>query len=481
MRELEIRLRRLRQSADATVFALVDVSPELKARVLRATLESPAQAPAPSLQRERDSQLSSPWMRRLALPSVVPRLAAGAAVVALAAFVAVAVWPHGGRAEAAPLTVVPAGSERVVSVSDPHARAGGEVVALPFEVGVEAESGVKALPVEIDTASSLTYRWSPDGRRLVYGNRGDLHVYDTETGTSTNITDTPGSVELLPSWSPDGTRIAFTSRLLQAGEGPSPDAPADPDWVLVGVFGGSPAVVSVDGDAYRVLEKVTVTSAPSWSADGRTLAYATDGVVEGDVPETRSARVDGAIHLADVESGRVRKLTPEPGRGAGYVGAASWSPTRSELAIFFSESDRFPSRSEILAGSAPRVRQGYALLDPESGEVSVVHAYEAPFVPRGPAAWSDDGDLLALLFRQETAIDDPVALLVVTRTGDVTLRLPGLFAHVVWEPGQPRLAARSDGDAAEVILASVREGGAVVSRLRFDSEIQGVAWRPIGR
>ena len=53
---------------------------------------------------------------------------------------------------------------------------------------------------------------------------------------------------------------------------------------MVGVFGGSPTVVGVDGTGYRVLDDVSITAAPSWSPDGSSVAYASDGVVEADVP-----------------------------------------------------------------------------------------------------------------------------------------------------------------------------------------------------
>jgi dipeptidyl aminopeptidase/acylaminoacyl peptidase len=466
--ELEVRLSRFRQIADATVFAGVEVTADLKARVLRAVLEDPERGPVstvPPLQAT---------IRRARLRSNVVRLLGAATLVVLATLAAFALWPTGHRA-AASLSVAPAGSAFVAVVPDPYGRASrGEIVPLRDQADTEL------LPVEIDAAGSLSYRWSADGRRLAFGNRGDLFVYDTKTGETTNLTRTPKRWELLPSWSPDGTRLAFTSRRLEPGEGPPADAPNDPDWVMVGVHGGSPAVVGVDGSGYRVLDDVTVTSAPSWSSDGSTLAYATDGVVEADVPETRFARADGVIHLADVTSGRVRTIEPLLGRGARYVGAPSWSPTRSELAVFFSESDRFPAREEILSNTARSVRQGYALLDLENGAVSVVHSYRAPFVPRGPAAWSDDGDLLALLFRQETAVADPVELDVVTRNGDLELRLPGLFSNVAWEPGEHRLAARRDDDPAEATLVTLDGKGEATQTLRFAKEVRGIAWRPEG-
>src|SRR5438128_724023 len=69
--------------------------------------------------------------------------------------------------------------------------------------------------------------FSPDGRRLVYtlfttgaygvpDSRSDVGVYDFETGTEINLTNT--GADSYPVWSPDGSRIAFLS--MRATPGP---------------------------------------------------------------------------------------------------------------------------------------------------------------------------------------------------------------------------------------------------------------------
>ena len=465
MSDLEARLADLRREADATIFVDVAVTPELRERVVRAALASADAAERVQPVRRRAGTRVVRWRGA----GVV---AATAGVVLVAVLAVVQVWPGGTRAASAALTVKPADARYLVAIADPHSLAGST------DVVVLADGVSDRIPVEIDSASALTYRWSPDGRRLVFGNRGDLFVFDSTTGRTTNVTRTPRRWELLPSWSPDGTMIAFTSRPLDRGEGPPPEAPASLDWVMVGAFGGNPTVTRIDGRGYRVVSDETTTSAPTWSPDSTTLAFASDGVVEGDVPATASNRRDGTISLANVATGAVRVVATRLGRGARYVGAPTWSPTGSELAVFFSDSDRFPSRDEVLQGHAPAVRQGWALLDLDTGDISVIHSYEAPFVPRGPARWSDDGTLLALLLRQETAIAEPSELLVVRRGGGPpVLRLPGVFSHVDWEPGARRLAARDDLRPPSVVLLDVGDERARVEQLRFDGEIDGLAWR----
>lgn len=466
MPDLETRLALLPREADATVFAHVVVTPALRARVARAVQASAAPGAA------RSAPARAPLLARPTRWQAARQLAVAASVAAAATVVAVGLWPGGTGAASAALTVKPAGVASLVSVADPHALAATRgVIALRGD-------GTKRILVEIDSASSLTYRWSPDGRSLVFGNSGDLFVHDIETGRTINVTNTPRRWELLPSWAPNGEMLAFTSRDLLPGEGPEPSAGSSADWTMVGVHGGRPAVVRTDGSEYRVLDEATVTEAPSWSPDGTTLAYAIDGIVEADVPGSVSGRRDGTIHLADVAGGGIRMLEPILGRGPGYVGAASWSPVTNEIAFFFSESDRFPSRDEAMAGTAPVVRQGWAVLDVGSGAVSRVHEYDAPFVPRGQALWSDDGSLLALLLRQQTSISQPPsALVVVARDGSSAASIPGLLSHVAWEPGTHRLVARDDVQSPSVLLAAVDGGALRVERLRFDAEIDGLAWR----
>jgi dipeptidyl aminopeptidase/acylaminoacyl peptidase len=423
MSELETRLASFREAADRTVFAGVEPGPELRCRVLAAAASAPTLPPP----------------HRTALATRRPRgrlLLAAVGLAAGAALAAVAFRLGGEAAAAASLTVKPAGSDALLTVAT---------------VGDAAPT---ALPVELDSTSELNFRWSPDGSRLAFGRAGDLFVYDASTGATTNVTGTPDRWELLPSWSADGERLAFTSRPLEAGERPGEGA-------MVGVFGGSPAVVRPDGTGYRVLDDVTVAAAPSWSPGGL-LAYS-DG---------------SAIRIADPVKGMVATLDPrDHGLDAPYVASPSWSPTRDELAVFYSESGRDPTREELLAGTAPTPRQGFALLALSERSTRVLYEYEAPFAPRAPARWSADGTRLALLFRPETAIADPVGVAVVTREGSLELFRPGLFAQVEWEPGGERLALHSEDVPDRLTILRPVDGASETEMLIFAGPIEAFAWR----
>jgi Tol biopolymer transport system component len=56
---------------------------------------------------------------------------------------------------------------------------------------------------------ALAGRWSPDGSRIAFFKNGDVHVYDTLTNESIQLSNSPQNVTGTPAWSADGTQIAY--------------------------------------------------------------------------------------------------------------------------------------------------------------------------------------------------------------------------------------------------------------------------------
>ena len=66
-----------------------------------------------------------------------------------------------------------------------------------------------------ETRGCSNPKWSPDGKRIAASclteNLHDIFVIDWKTFRSSNLTDSPGVIDVNPEWSLDGRRIAFES------------------------------------------------------------------------------------------------------------------------------------------------------------------------------------------------------------------------------------------------------------------------------
>ncbi|WP_020672243.1 amidohydrolase family protein [Amycolatopsis nigrescens] len=145
--------------------------------------------------------------------------------------------------------------------------------------------------------------WSHDGRRLAYASdkagTQDIYVLDPETGTERRVTDLPGA-QFAPAFSPDDRTLVFQDDRFR-----------------------TLAVDAAGGPVRTILGPVNTPGRPSWSADGRTLAF------------TVSAQQRNQIQLVDVASGGTRVIEPAP---FGSISARGddgpvWSPDGRWLAF----------------------------------------------------------------------------------------------------------------------------------------------------
>jgi tricorn protease len=168
----------------------------------------------------------------------------------------------------------------------------------PARVRVEInEDFAEARSVLRDVSKNITsFDISPDGKRALFGARGDVFTVPAANGQIKNLTRSPGIHERDAAWSPDGKTIAFVSD--ETGECEIHVMPAD---------GSAPAKALTNGaDTYKY--------ELYWSPDSKKIAW-TDRLQR--------------IQVVDVES---RKVTIAATADAFEMRDLAWSPDSQWIA-----------------------------------------------------------------------------------------------------------------------------------------------------
>jgi tricorn protease len=128
-----------------------------------------------------------------------------------------------------------------------------------------------------DTAQQPDYALAPNGKRALFSARGDIFSVPAEHGATRDLTGTSNADEDHPSWSPDGRTIAYTTDI--DGEQQIATRPAE---------GGPERIVTHFQRGFLYT--------PIWSPDGKHLSFA-DG--------------NHRLWLLDVSSGRTAQVAED--------------------------------------------------------------------------------------------------------------------------------------------------------------------------
>ncbi len=148
---------------------------------------------------------------------------------------------------------------------------------------------------------------APDAKRAAFGARGDIFTVPAEKGNIRNLTATPGIRERNPSWSPDGKHVAYLSD--QSGEYEV--------WLRSSDGKGEAKQLTKGSKTYKMNM--------AWSPDSKHLLLN-----------------DAAMYLyvVDAESGKIKKIDQSV---SGEIHGFDWSPNAGWVAYAKGEENGFRS------------------------------------------------------------------------------------------------------------------------------------------
>lgn len=163
-----------------------------------------------------------------------------------------------------------------------------ETVKVPVVIADDQTSGrTKIIKVSGQIAN---FEISPDGKRALFGARGDIFTVPAKHGNTRNLTGTPGIHERDAKWSPDGRWVAFISD--RSGE--------DEIYLLPQDGQGQPVALTQKADTYKY--------SLLWSPDSQKILWS-DKLLRLNYVEISKKTV---VEVARAEIGEIRQFDWSP-------------------------------------------------------------------------------------------------------------------------------------------------------------------------
>ena len=190
-----------------------------------------------------------------------------------------------------------------------------------YEIYVMDNDGGNQQNLTNDSHDDWYPSWAPDGEQIAFVSRRDgnfeIYVMDNDGSNQQNLTNTPFD-DRDPSWSPDGKRIVFSAR--RPGHFENELAITDEIYVMD----------NDGGNEQRLTKNRRNDWYPSWSPDGKRIAFSADR--KGDLENFE-------IYVMDADGDNPQRLT----ENRVHDKEPSWSPDGERIAFWSYRTGDFQS------------------------------------------------------------------------------------------------------------------------------------------